>query len=492
MLKNLPVYILIWVLFLNVGCSSQTEGERLAKQYCISCHAFPDPGLLDKNTWQQSVLPEMAFRMGLDNEKLFKIPYRDLDKVRTAIPDVPLVTKEEYKLIEEYFIKNAPDSLSVPQKPATKLISQFTIEEKSFPFYPKAFVTALAFDSIGNKIYMGDRLSVLYKFNSEFELEEHTQVKSPPSRIYVENDSSILVSLMGIMDPNDQPAGSLIQVNSTFTKGSLLIDSLQRPAHFEMVDIDGDDYQDLVVCAFGNYTGELLIFQNTGEAYVRHVISSTPGVRKVVMKDVNDDKLIDILALTTQGNEKLSLFINKGDFEFQERVLLQFPPVYGSSYFELADFNNDGLFDILYTNGDNADYSTILKPYHGVKIFVNTGDLKFEELWSYPMYGASQAMARDFDNDGDLDIAAISFFPDFLNFPEESFIYFENQGDNTFLGHTSSLAKKGRWMIMEVGDLDQDGDQDIILGAHNLQMEHTLKKTEGNPDAILVLENNDR
>jgi hypothetical protein len=209
------------------------------------------------------------------------------------------------------------------------------------------------------------------------------------------------------------------------------------------------------------------------------------------MKDVNDDSLPDILVLTTQGNEKLSLFINMGDFKFQEQVLLQFPPVYGSSYFELADFNNDGLFDILYTNGDNADYSTILKPYHGVKIFVNTGDLKFKEFWSYPMYGASQAMARDFDNDGDLDIAAISFFPDFINFPEESFVYFENRGDNTFVGNTTAMAEKGRWMVMEIGDFDQDGDKDIILGAHNLQMEHTLKKTEGNPDAILLLENNE-
>lgn len=492
MLKYLSVCVLILIQILHIGCSSQSEGERLARQYCVSCHVFPEPDLLDKNTWQQSILPEMAFRMGLDNEKLFNVPYIDLDKVRTAIPDNPLVTPEDYKLIEEYFIKNAPDSLGVSQKPVTNTISQFTVIGKSFPFYPKAYVTALTFDSIGNKLYMGDRLSVIYKFDPQFNLEEYISVKSPPSRIYVENDSSIVVSLIGIMDPNDQAKGSLIQANASFTHASMLVDSLQRPTHFEIADLDGDKYQDLVVCAFGNYTGQLLAFQNTGETYVKHVLSYTSGARKVVMKDVNDDNLPDILVLTTQGNEKLSLFINKGDFKFQEQVLLQFPPVYGSSYFELADFNDDGLFDILYTNGDNADYSTILKPYHGVKIFVNMGDLKFRELWSYPMHGASQAMARDFDNDGDLDIAAISFFPDFNNFPEESFIYFENQGDNTFMGNTTPMARKGRWMVMEVGDLDQDGDKDIILGAHNVQMEHTLKKIDSNPDAVLLFENNER
>ena len=36
------------------------------------------------------------------------------------------------------------------------------------------------------------------------------------------------------------------------------------------------------------------------------------------------------------------------------------------------------------------------------------------------------ARAMDFDEDGDLDVAAISFFPDFEKYPERSFIYFEN------------------------------------------------------------------
>src|SRR5690606_3463364 len=104
MLKRFPVLILIFAFIINIKCTSETEGERLAKQYCVSCHIFPDPGLLDKVSWQKSVLPEMAFRMGLNHERLFKIPYRDLEIVRTAIPDIPAVTTEEYKLIEEYFI----------------------------------------------------------------------------------------------------------------------------------------------------------------------------------------------------------------------------------------------------------------------------------------------------------------------------------------------------------------------------------------------------
>ena len=43
--------------------------------------------------------------------------------------------------------------------------------------------------------------------------------------------------------------------------------------------------------------------------------------------------------------------------ELSSQELLRFQPVYGSSYFEFADFNKDGHKDILYTCGDNADFS---------------------------------------------------------------------------------------------------------------------------------------
>jgi hypothetical protein len=38
------------------------------------------------------------------------------------------------------------------------------------------------------------------------------------------------------------------------------------------------------------------------------------------------------------------------------------------------------------------------------------------------MNGASKAMSADFDQDGDLDIAFISYFPDYDHTPHESFI----------------------------------------------------------------------
>ena len=62
--------------------------------------------------------------------------------------------------------------------------------------------------------------------------------------------------------------------------------------------------------------------------------------------------------------------INKGNGQFEEKRVLRFPPMYGSSFFELVDFNKDGFQDFIYTCGDNADYSQVLKPYHGIYIYL--------------------------------------------------------------------------------------------------------------------------
>ena len=122
--------------------------------------------------------------------------------------------------------------------------------------------------------------------------------------------------------------------------------------------------------------------------------------------------------------------------------------------------------DILAVNGDNVDsdpYNT-LKNYHGLRIYLNRGNLRFEEAYFYPMYGAFGAQAEDFDDDGDLDIAAISFYPDFSAERRESFTYLQNDGGLEFSAYTSPELMTGRWMTMDVGDIDGDDDVDIVLG----------------------------
>jgi hypothetical protein len=164
-------------------------------------------------------------------------------------------------------------------------------------------------------------------------------------------------------------------------------------------------------------------------------------------------------------------------------------------YFSMHDLNGDGSMEIVYVNGDNLDYSRVLKPYHGVRILENDGKNAFRERYFFPVYGAARAEVADFDKDGDLDILTTSNSADREGHPERGIVFLDNTGPYEFQPYAFTIAAGNQWNLTTTGDLNGDGWLDVIIAAMDLQSLAELQGgtmgqgLETGTDPILFFEN---
>ena len=452
----------------------QPSGGELARTFCTSCHVFPTPGLLDRPSWN-NVLPFMGGRLGiytmLSRDTLIAMTAGDGVDADSLYPAAPALTPKQWDAIVAYYMHEAPQSVAAePRTPPLNIgVPGFEIRSPGHRFrVPLTTMVEIEDDYriffVGNHEQHGTLIAVTDTDDVQFTWDlEGAPIASRW------DDGRLLILVAGsTIGPTDRANGSLQVVDGPGSSMRSLITGLKRPVDLDLGDLNGDGRQDFVVCEFGNHTGFLSWYEDMGdgETYRRHVLSNQPGAVSAEVRDLNDDGHLDVGVLMAQGDEGIDLYINDGDGRFEQRRVLRFSPTYGSNHFEFVDFNADGVLDILYVNGDNADITPILKPYHGVRIFLGSRDGSYEERYFFPLHGAVSAQAADFDQDGDLDIAAISYFPDYAEAPEESFVLLRNDHDLSFTAFTFEESFRGRWLTMAVGDMDGDEDPDILLGSN--------------------------
>jgi hypothetical protein len=439
------------------------DGESLARKYCASCHLFPDPELLSKSSWTDGVLPAMAGQFGIEvldgnvylNTKQSVLSARDWAKIikyyKTLAPDT-LKAATQNRIAHNY--------LDIFQLRLPKEIQNGTASTLMAAFAPK-----------GKDIFLSNSEDTdLLRYDTDFNSYPAAKLASSAIGVHFSEQANApdIVTSMGGMRALDITKGQIVTISKN-GKQQLISNDLTRPVETLPLDYDKDGLTDYLVCAFGHQRGGLYILkQKRDHTFQKIPVREVPGATHSTIRDFNNDGWPDIMTLFAHGDEGIWLFTNNRKGGFTEKNILRFPAVFGSASFQLVDMNRDGLPDILYTAGDNSDYSRILKPYHGVYIFTNQGNFQFKQTFFYPINGSTNAMAADFDLDGDMDIASIAFFADLKNKPEETFTYLENNGSpGTFWAKTAPIHQNGRWICMDVNDWDGDGDQDIVLGNYS-------------------------
>ena len=396
--------------------------------------------------------------------------YSYLLKNVNAFPATPMMSDDEWALIKEYYTVLSEDSLTNPKTLINdEDLTLFEAIKVRMPDAPPQ--TCMVKFGNENDIYFGHALDgKLNRYNLTTESFSTIDIQGAASQLDFTNEGFRVLS-MGDFPPNNRREGMIYEINDSKIQDTVLT-KLLRAVDMQFADLNEDGLDDIVVSNFGFVLGSLDWFEASDEGYIEHRLRDLPGAIKSQVTDLNGDGHLDILALMAQGDEGFFLYTGNGDGSFDENQIMQFPSTYGSSYFELVDFNDDGLKDILYINGDNGDYSSpVYKPYHGLRIFLNTttDTVSFSEAYFYHFNGGFRAITNDYDLDGDLDIACISHFPDYNSTPEESFIYLENTGDGLqFEPKSIKEAYDGKWLVMDAADYDLDGDIDLVLGSSPL------------------------
>jgi hypothetical protein len=179
--------ITVFSSFSHIG--NETDRET-AQKYCSGCHLFPEPQLLDKKTWRNGVLPNMAWRLGIKNKK--DEPFEDMDageknllKALAVYPENRLISEVEWQKILRFYETEAPE-VARP-KENTPVVSEtmpfFEIYGINLKNQKLPQITMLKSDVSTNKLYVGNAENQIFELNGTFEIQNVFNTDSPPVEI---------------------------------------------------------------------------------------------------------------------------------------------------------------------------------------------------------------------------------------------------------------------------------------------------------------------
>lgn len=229
---------------------------------------------------------------------------------------------------------------------------------------------------------------------------------------------------------------------ATFTHMGTINGASTAFSKFVAADIDGDGDLDLVY-GLGTPIYEVGVMKNLGnftfaKGYSHAYVTEVTGIRDIVVADVDGDGDLDIVVGATTHLSN-AVHINDGHGNFTR------PPSTLPAVADMvaADFNSDGYIDLALAGGA------------GTRIYKNTGTGAFYLAGGGYTNMLTLAVA-DVDGDGDIDVVGTD------NNTPANLIQLMNDGTGAFTENSGHILKNSNVADIALADFDNDGDVDFL------------------------------
>jgi hypothetical protein len=263
----------------------------------------------------------------------------------------------------------------------------------------------------------------------------------------------------------------------------------------QFIDYDNDGFQDVFMTSNGwGGGGRLYLFHNEGgksftDITARAGLDAPVNAFGASWADYDNDGRADLAVasgiIEPEDGDRIRLYHNEGNGKFRE-VGEQAGLAQKARWISLCwgDYDGDGRQDLLAASFDKGPF-----------LYRNLGDGRFEDV-SIKAGIRTQTQAYtpeffDFDNDGNLDLF-VSTYPTTADKVEDMIeahirgvapapqrqLLFRNNGDGTFRNISDEAGITGWYggMSSQVGDLDNDGFDEIMIGTGNPALDWTEPK----------------